>query len=136
MDNIAPNNELNDYSGNENRPDYKTWIVLVIFLVVFLVGVVMLYFWWLSPWLNGVSQSNNNEPVVPGAAQTDEDGDGLSLKEESGLGTSDNLADSDNDGLDDDVEVRLGTNATLKDTDGDGYDDKQEIDTGHDPLQK
>lgn len=47
-------------------------------------------------------------------SSTDQDGDGLSLAEESALGTSD-------------------TNA---DTDGDGYTDSQEVDSNHDPLKK
>lgn len=46
-------------------------------------------------------------------SSTDQDGDGLSLAEESALGTFD-------------------TNA---DTDGDGYTDAQEVDSGHDPLK-
>lgn len=43
----------------------------------------------------------------------DEDGDGLTLEEESSYGTS----------------------PTMSDTDGDGYSDREEIETGHDPRK-
>lgn len=131
--NAQPSMDLNN-SDNQGRTDYSMWIVFGVFLVVFVVGIVLLYFWWLGPWLSGVSNTEQAEPVIPGVEETDEDGDGLSLKEESGLGTSDNLKDSDDDGLDDDIELRLGTDPTNRDTDGDGYFDKVELDAGYDPL--
>lgn len=113
----------------------SVWIYFVVFVVIFLVGVYWLYQWWLKPWMIGVENQQNNEIVIPGIDQTDSDGDGLSLKEESQLGTSDNMTDSDGDKLSDDEEIKLGTDPLNKDSDRDGYNDGLEVDTNHNPLK-
>ena len=65
----------------------------------------------------------------------DEDGDGLNVRKEFELGTSDLSDDSDIDELSDDYEVNvLGTDPTFADTDFDKIIDKEEIDLGLDPL--
>ena len=65
----------------------------------------------------------------------DEDGDGLTLTEEQGLGTDPTLADTDSDGLDDRREVEdEGTDPLLADTDGDLLDDGDELAAGSDPF--
>jgi hypothetical protein len=119
----------------EDKVEPKVWIYFGIFVVIFLIGSVLLYVWWLNPWLNSVS-NNTTEIKVPGVEETDSDGDGQNLREESALGTSDNMNDSDGDALPDNEEKRLGTNPLNKDTDGDGYQDGVEIKSGHDPLKK
>ncbi|HPN67115.1 MAG TPA: hypothetical protein PLZ62_00470 [bacterium] len=118
-----------------DKVELKTWLFFGIFVIIFLIGTVMLYIWWLKPWLGDVA-NNSEQVVVPGVEETDSDGDGLNLREESILGTSDNMTDSDGDGLSDDKEKRLGTNPLSKDTDGDGYQDGVEVNSGHDPLKK
>ncbi|MCI5125561.1 MAG: hypothetical protein D3925_14080, partial [Candidatus Electrothrix sp. AR5] len=62
----------------------------------------------------------------PDDATGDADGDGLSNKDEFGLGTDPNNADSDGDGITDAVEVNNGTDPTNSDTDGDGIDDGED----------
>lgn len=118
-----------------NTPIKNIWIYFAIFVVLFLAGAFVLYRWWLSPWLNSVASQKNTEIKIPGIEETDSDGDGLSLKEESNIGTSDNMTDSDGDRLSDDEELKYKTNPLVKDTDGDGYIDGLEIETGHDPLK-
>ncbi|KKP92011.1 MAG: hypothetical protein UR94_C0007G0010 [Parcubacteria group bacterium GW2011_GWA2_36_10] len=66
----------------------------------------------------------NNQPEVI----LDDDGDGLSNAEETGLGSDPKLADTDNDGLSDKDEVRIHrTTPTNPDTDNDGLYDKEEL---------
>ncbi|MBS1912333.1 MAG: OmpA family protein [Bacteroidetes bacterium] len=61
---------------------------------------------------------------------SDNDGDGLTNKEERRLGTDPNNPDTDGDGLRDGDEVRVyGTNPLEKDTDGDGLTDGDEVNT-------
>jgi hypothetical protein len=64
----------------------------------------------------------------------DSDGDGLSDKEEKGLGTNLNNSDTDGDGLNDYDEVKKWeTDPNNPDSDGDGYSDGQEVKNGYDP---
>jgi len=95
-----------------------------------------------------------DDAVHPGAAETtgdgvdsdcdgsggpddDEDGDGLTWREEDAVGSSDATQDTDGDGLDDGDEVRThGTDPTNPDSDGDGLDDGAEVEElGTDPLE-
>jgi hypothetical protein len=115
---------------------WKVWAGVAVFIIIFLGGVWWLYSWWLSPWLKSANNLNQENVTVPGVVETDQDKDGLNLKEETKLGTSDNLRDSDNDGLDDKKEVELGTNPLKPDSDEDGYLDGMEVNTGHNPLKK
>ncbi len=67
---------------------------------------------------------------------TDRDQDGLSLREEFVLKTSDKQADFDNDGLKDGEEVyNYKTNPTNPDSDGDSYLDGEEVQNGYNPNQ-
>jgi hypothetical protein len=56
----------------------------------------------------------------------DDDGDGLSDREEEAIGSDPTSIDSDSDGLTDDEEVGLGSSPISSDTDGDGYSDGDE----------
>jgi hypothetical protein len=68
-------------------------------------------------------------------ADVDTDGDGLSDRRETELGTDPNNPDTDGDGLTDGQEVlTYRTNPLVKDTDGDGYDDGSEVKNGYNPL--
>lgn len=67
-------------------------------------------------------------------AETDADGDGLTLLEEYTLGTDPAAADSDNDGLADGEEVDLGTDPLEADTDDDFISDGVEVVAGLDPT--
>ena len=70
-----------------------------------------------------------------GGVSDDEDGDGLSWRDEHFLGTSDDDFDSDDDGLSDGDEVALGTDPLDQDTDGDGLSDSREVEiNGTDPT--
>lgn len=101
-------------------------------------------------------------PDLSEAASRDTDGDGLTDKAESLMGTDPDVADTDGDGtsdgdevtagtdplvdeslgsgdtdgdgLTDDEEVALGTDFRTADTDGDGYDDGEEVTESTDPL--
>lgn len=100
-----------------------------------------------------------NAFTYTGSLHIDDDNDGLSNKEEIGIGTSTTLSDSDQDGasdydevqigrnpldrndkdsdgdgLTDDEEALYGTDPNKRDTDSDGYMDKNEIDAGFNPL--
>jgi outer membrane protein OmpA-like peptidoglycan-associated protein len=67
--------------------------------------------------------------VGPGG-NADNDGDGLTDKEEKQLGTDPKNPDTDGDGLSDGAEVRTHATSPLKsDTDGDGLSDGQEVQT-------
>lgn len=94
-----------------------------------------LFFYWLNPWLKGVRAMTSSEVLVPGMDVTDADGDGLTLDEETRLGTRDDRLDTDGDGLEDNEELFFNTNPLLSDTDYDGYNDGLEIETHHDPLK-
>ena len=66
----------------------------------------------------------------------DPDQDGLSNKEEFGLGTDPLYADTDHDGLGDNDERTVHhTDPLLADTDGDGLNDGREIELGYDPAK-
>ncbi|MBI9104537.1 MAG: hypothetical protein JEY99_19130 [Spirochaetales bacterium] len=56
----------------------------------------------------------------------DADQDGLSLRKERILGSSDETAHSDGDGLDDYTEYLIGSSPVLEDTDNDGYPDNED----------
>ena len=71
-----------------------------------------------------------------GAANLDNDEDGLTNAEELNAGTDPEIPDTDGDGLSDGTEVNThGTDPTNPDTDGDGANDGEEIDAGSDPLE-
>jgi thiol-disulfide isomerase/thioredoxin len=70
-----------------------------------------------------------------GCGSLDNDEDGLTLAQETELGTDPELADTDGDGVRDDKEVELGTNPTVADTDEDGLNDGDEVTAGTDPTQ-
>lgn len=71
-----------------------------------------------------------------GTADPDEDADkdGLTLKEELGLGTDPFTADSDDDGLSDGDEAAAGTDPLKDDSDGDSLKDGEEVKAGLDPA--
>ncbi len=63
----------------------------------------------------------------------DEDGDGLSWKEEENAGSHPHMTDTDGDGIDDDVEVNTyGSSPISTDSDGDGWSDADEVNPGGD----
>ncbi len=74
------------------------------------------------------------DPLTPGEAALDPDGDGLTNLAEQGLGTHPRKRDTDGDGIDDNIEWVNGTDPTLADTDGDGLDDSEEPVHGTNPL--
>ena len=75
------------------------------------------------------------DPDSSGAADLDDDEDGLTNAEELNAGTDPEIPDTDGDGLSDGTEVNThGTDPTNPDTDGDGANDGAEIDAGSDPL--
>lgn len=68
-------------------------------------------------------------------ANQDNDGDGLSNREELVLGTDINSVDSDGDGLFDKEEVQVYNTFPLDpDSDGDGISDGEEVKAGYDPM--
>jgi hypothetical protein len=72
---------------------------------------------------------------TPQESVVDVDQDGLSVDQESQIGTDPAKADTDGDGLSDGDEVKKFRTDPLKaDTDGDGYTDAQEIGNGYNPL--
>ncbi len=75
--------------------------------------------------------------MVGEGGDVDSDGDGLTNREERGLGTDPRNPDTDGDGLKDGAEVRThGTNPLVHDTDGDGLNDGQEVHGSQtDPLK-
>ena len=83
--------------------------------------------------------ANGLSPNDPIDAQEDQDGDGLTVLEEFGLGTVLNNPDTDVDGIFDGEETIPGTDGfitrpLLKDTDGDGVNDGLEVGSGSDPT--
>ncbi len=73
---------------------------------------------------NPTNNNTQNQPEVI----LDDDSDGLSNAEETGLGSDPRLADTDDDGLSDKDEVRIHrTSPVNPDTDNDGLYDKVEI---------
>ena len=68
------------------------------------------------------------------ACTNDADEDGLTLAQETELGTDDSKPDTDEDGLSDFEEVAFGSNPTVPDTDGDGLSDREERDAKTDPT--
>jgi len=121
---------------SDKTHNWRVWAGVIAFILVFLVGVWLMYSWWLAPWLSKANNLNKESVIVPGVESTDEDKDGLNLREETKLGTSDNLKDTDNDGVDDYKEFQMGLDPLNQDTDGDGYLDGIEVNSGHDPLKK
>lgn len=130
-------NSSNDIYSKEvtvGRRQWSLWLIFAVFLVTFLMGVGVLYRFWLNPWIVAVKADRGDSVNVPGVKETDQDKDGLSLEMESKLGTSDNMKDTDNDELDDAEEIKIGTNPTQTDSDHDGFKDGLEVKTGHNPL--
>jgi hypothetical protein len=87
-----------------------------------------------------------NEPLAAGTlsalfeANADQDGDGLTNREEYEYGTDpnadDRYIDSDGDGLSNYDEIKVyHTNPFNADTDGDGVNDGDEVNNGTDPLR-
>lgn len=128
------NNDIYSSVLAGKNKSWPMWIMFTFFVMVFLVGVGLLYRFWLNPWITAVRADYGLDANVPGVRETDQDKDGLNLEIESKLGTSDNLRDTDNDGLDDAEEIKLGTDPLVIDTDRDGYKDGVEVKSKHNPL--
>jgi hypothetical protein len=75
-------------------------------------------------------------PTTPESTQNpDPDGDGLTVEQETNLGTDPNNADTDSDGLSDRLEAETyRTNPLNADSDGDGFLDGGEVQSGYNPL--
>lgn len=156
------------------RALFPTWVVAV--LGIMLVSILCLFFYVINSNQNQVANATQTAQAaigqIVGATQTaafnqtqavligqeDTDGDGLTNKDEVGIGTDpqnpdtdrDELldgdevknrktnplaADTDGDGLSDGEEViRRGTNPLNPDTDGDGLSDGDEVKRATDPL--
>ena len=81
-------------------------------------------------------RKTNTRHVIEVAANpldADDDGDGLTNREELALGTSSDTLDTDGDGLDDFIESIGFTDPTSADTDGDDLSDPYEVSFGLDP---
>jgi hypothetical protein len=75
------------------------------------------------------------DPMVNYGPDIDDDGDGLSNKDENGIGTNPSAPDHDGDWLPDGMEVLLyRTDPLNSDTDGDFRYDGQEFDTDYDGI--
>ena len=72
------------------------------------------------------SLEDTDSDGLPDLLSLDDDGDGLSDREEEAIGSDPKSIDSDGDGLTDDEEVGLGSSPISSDTDGDGYSDGDE----------
>ncbi len=84
---------------------------------------------------DGFEVVNGLDPTDPADALLDNDGDGLTNKEEFDLGSNVNNPDTDGDGLNDGDEVAEGTGLFDPDSDDDGLFDGAEVNThGTDPL--
>ncbi len=77
---------------------------------------------------------NGFNPLDPGDAQLDADGDGINNVDEFLAGTDPQGSDSDGDGLPDGLETQIGTQLNNADSDGDQMTDGWEYDNGLDPL--
>ena len=85
---------------------------------------------------DGFEVAHGFDPLTPGEAALDSDGDGLSNLEEQQYGSDPNSADGDGDGISDFDEVTVHhTNPGSADSDGDGLTDGFEIAYGFDPNQ-
>ena len=71
---------------------------------------------------------------LPGAADTDPDGDGLTTAREWALGTDPLNPDTNGDGIPDGTSVSIGLSATNPDHDGDGLENAVERAVGTDPF--
>ena len=80
------------------------------------------------------SLEDTNSDGLPDLLALDDDGDGLSDREEEAIGSDPKSMDSDGDGLTDGAEVELGTNPLSSDTDNDGYTDQEEVSEGTSPT--
>ena len=72
------------------------------------------------------SLEDTDSDDLPDLLSLDDDGDGLSDRDEEAIGSDPKSIDSDGDGLTDDEEVGLGSSPISSDTDGDGYSDGDE----------
>ena len=78
--------------------------------------------------LDGEEVDAGLDPRDPSDADADNDGDGLTNREEIRMtGTDPRNADTDGDGLEDGEEILLGTDPTATDSDGDGLSDGDEV---------
>lgn len=90
-----------------------------------------------TTYAEGTNTMTPDEVSVEGnaIANKDTDGDGLSDRDETRLGTSQSLTDTDGDGLTDgEEEMEYFTSPKKADTDGDGFSDGAEVKGGFDPL--
>jgi hypothetical protein len=88
---------------------------------------------------DNVEVANGLNPDDPVDAFEDQDGDGLTAKEEFDLGTDIQNADTDGDGINDGEELIIGadgfvTNPLLADSDNDGLNDGLELTVNSDPT--
>lgn len=86
---------------------------------------------------DGVELADGTDPLDAGddvADTLDTDGDGLTDRQETLLGSDPNLTDTDEDGLADSVESVRGTSPVLADSDGGGTSDGDEGIQGTNPL--
>ncbi len=80
--------------------------------------------------------ASSNQTAAAVIGEEDTDGDGLTNREETEIGTDPNNPDTDTDLLQDGPEVKVYiTNPLLPDTDGDALSDGDEVERGTDPLR-
>lgn len=126
---------------NKKKKKKILLILLVLFIILFVLGGIFIY-------LKG-NKEKKKEYTTPDdfmalhmnvsevGDEADEDGDGLTNKNEKELGTSLYSVDSDKDGLDDKTEVEhTKTDPLCADSDEDGILDGTEISAELDPLNK
>ncbi len=148
-DNISTNqliSELRQLQHSKGRNFcYAQWInirtIKVLALIVMLLAILFSMTYFTSGLIPGNEDNNRTKKEnrvkprpsnlkVPniGSNSKDDDGDGLSNKQEKTLGTNPNNPDTDGDGLSDGDEVfKYKTDPTKKDTDGDGLSDGDEV---------